>query len=332
MIRKAVTFRASSIGDALMAKYLFENIRASYPEARCALVVAGRGAMIRDLYAAYSWIEVIEANRRTPQKLFYILKNFGGSDLVSTPYTAGTVNLGTKLMARLLAKHGRLFGFVDKASFNNLIYDEVLPFWGRGTAPRLLEQEVLKAAGVPITHEWMNFKYLPQPQLLPRLGLEKGRYLVVHFFAGSQTRGLDPAHQQALVDALVREFPNTTLVFTGTDHDHEFIQKLNLSPNTVMAKTTVQELAQLIDSSLGVVSLGTGPSHMASLMRKPVVVMCVCHGLAWCGMEQYGDAPIAVVAKPELCPQGHNSEGYARCMNAIDMAEVAKKAKEMFAK
>ena len=58
---KALTFRASSIGDALMAKYLLENVRATHPEARCAIVVAGRSGMIRDLLAAYPWIEVLEA-------------------------------------------------------------------------------------------------------------------------------------------------------------------------------------------------------------------------------------------------------------------------------
>jgi hypothetical protein len=58
--------------------------------------------------------------------------------------------------------------------------------------------------------------------------------------------------------------------------------------------------------------------------------MCVCHGVAWCGKEQYGDAPIAVFARPDLCPHGHNQDGYARCMNGIDMQAVAARAKQEF--
>lgn len=327
---KALTFRASSIGDALMAKYLLEQVRVAYPEARCAIVVAGRGAMIKDLLAAYPWIEVIEANRKSPRALWYLLKNFWSSDLVSTPYTAGTVNLLTKIMARLLAKRGALVGFIDKSSNVKFFYDIVLPFWGRGTAPRLLEQEVLRAAGIPVSEAWMTLKYIPQPQLLPRLGLQKKGYLVVHLFAGSQTRGLDPEHQQVLIDGLVREFPGLSLVFTGTAHDHGYIRQLRLPPGVVLPSTTVQEMAELLHNSRGVVSVGTGPSHMASLLRVPLVVLCVCHGIPWCGAEQYGDAPISIFARPDLCPDGHNAEGYARCMNAIDMSALASRAKELF--
>lgn len=329
-IRKAVTFRASSIGDALMALYLFQNIRTANPDAKCGLVVAGRGSMIRDLLAAYPWLEVIEANRKSPKAVLHLLATFWRSDLVSTPYTAGTVGLFTKMMARLLARRGSLVGFIDKSSNTKVFYDTVLPFWGRGTAPRLLEQAVLKVRGIPVAQEYFSYEFLPQPQVFERLGIKAGTYIVVHLFAGSQTRGLNPEHQQALVDALAQEFPGTQLVFTGTDHDHGFIKKLTLPQGTVLATTSVQEMAQLLKSAKGVVSIGTGPSHMASIMRVPTVVMCVCHGTPWCDTDQYGDAPIAVFARPELCPGGHNNEGYARCMNAIDMGAVAAKAKEMF--
>src|SRR3989338_3419571 len=85
-IEKALTFRASSIGDCLMGKYLLENIHAQFPNARLGIVVASRGAMIRDLFATYPWLEVIEANRRSPRSLFYLWRNFRNSDLVMTQY------------------------------------------------------------------------------------------------------------------------------------------------------------------------------------------------------------------------------------------------------
>lgn len=329
-IKKAVTFRASSIGDALMALYLFQNIRKAHPNVKCGLVVAGRGSMVKDLLLAYPWVEVIEANRTSPKALWHLLKTFWLSDVVTTPYTAGTVGLLTKIMARLLARRGSLVGFIDKSSNTKVFYDTVLPHWGRGTAPRLLEQAALKARGVPLGQEYFSYEFAPQPQVFERLKVMPGEYIVVHLFAGSQTRGLNPEHQQTLVDALAQEFPGTQLVFTGTGHDHGFIKKLTLPPGTVLATTSVQEMAQLIKLSKGVVSVGTGPSHMASIMRVPTVVMCVCHGTPWCGTDQYGDAPIAVFARPELCPEGHSGEGYARCMNAINMNAVAAKAKEMF--
>ncbi len=329
-IRKALTFRASSIGDALMALYLFQNIHAANPDAKCALVVAGRGKMVKDLLLAYPWIEVIEANRKSPKALWHLLKTFWLSDMVTTPYTAGTVSFFTKLMARFIGRSPGVIGFIDKSPWSKYFYDTMIPIWGRGTAPRLAEQAALKAAGVPVAQEYFAYEFVPQPQIFEKFGIIKGEYVVVHFFAGSQTRGLDPEHQQALVDALVREFPNAALVFTGTNHDHGFIKKLNLPAGAVLPATSVQEMAQLLKSSKGVVSVGTGPSHMASIMRVPTVVLCVCHGVPWCGPEQYGDAPIKVFARPDLCPSGHNGEGYARCMNGVDMEEVAQAAKRLF--
>lgn len=329
-IKKAVTFRASSIGDALMALYLFQNVRKANPKAKCALVVAGRGKMVKDLLLAYPWLEVIEANRKSPKAVLHLLKSYWLADMVTTPYTAGTVNLFTKLMARFIGRSPGVIGFIDKSQWSKYFFDTLVPIWGRGTAPRLAEQAALKAAGVPIGQEYFSYEFIPQPHIFEKLGVKAGQYIVVHLFAGSQTRGLDPEHQQQLVDSLVQEFPGMQLVFTGTDHDHGFIKKLKLPQDAVLATTSVQEMAQLLKSAKGVVSVGTGPSHMASILRVPTAVMCVCHGVPWCDETQYGDAPIKVFARPDLCPAGHNGEGYARCMNGLDMHEVARAAKLLF--
>jgi ADP-heptose:LPS heptosyltransferase len=331
-IRKAVTFRAPSIGDALMAKYLFDNIHAAYPQARCCLVVSKHALMLRDLLAAYPWIEVVEASRHDVPGVWRLLRDFWKSDLVVTPYTAGVIPLPTKLIARLLARRGGLIGFDDKSFSAGFFYDTVLPRWTRNDAPRLFEQKTLEAAGVPVSREWMSYEHLPQSGLLERLGLVEKGYIVVHLFAGSEARGLSPASRQALADALAQKFPGTRLVFTGTAKDHALIRQLTLPHDVLLPETTVQEMAALITSSLGVVSVGTGPSHMASIMRRPTVVLCNCAGLIWCGTQQHGDAPVQVFSRADKCPEGHNSAGYAHCMDAIDMKEAADAAAALFAR
>jgi hypothetical protein len=99
-IHKALTFRASSIGDCLMGKHLLENIHVQRPNARLGIVVASRGAMIRDLFAAYPWLEVIETSRRNPQTLFSLLRIFFRSDLVITQYAG---KKGGRFSLRVLA-------------------------------------------------------------------------------------------------------------------------------------------------------------------------------------------------------------------------------------
>src|SRR3989344_4332469 len=112
MIKKAFTVRASSIGDCLMAKYLLQNIRAAYPRARLGLVVAGRGAMIRDLLAAYPWLEVIEANRRSPRARWHLIKNFWRSGLGVAQYAGGALHLAANLIPpqKFLIKRQRARG------------------------------------------------------------------------------------------------------------------------------------------------------------------------------------------------------------------------------
>lgn len=319
---KALTFRASSIGDSLMAKYLLENIRAYSPFVRCGLVVANRGAMIRDLLAAYPWIEVIEANRKSPRALFTLMKHFWQSDFVCTLYTGGTLNLSTKLVARLLARRGALIGFVDPSPVNGLLYNIVLPHHGRSGVPRLHECDTLATRGIPVFTERMTFQYLPQPGLLERFGLEKKKYVVVGLFSGSPARGLSPKRRQDLVDALACAMPSMPLVFIGTEGERAEIERMTLPPCAQIVKTSVQEVAALIDSAASMVSLGTGTSHIAAHLRTPLVVLVACQGLSWVGKDQFGDAPISVFSCPGECPDGHDYLGYGKCLEAIDMDAV----------
>src|SRR3989344_1903964 len=149
MYKTILTFRASSIGDGLMWKYLLENIRAAHPDARCALAVSGRAGLLRDLFAAYPWLTVVEVNKNP----FSLLRFFarGRHDLVVTPYTGGVFGLLPKLAARGSAR--TLIGYSDASSLNNFFYNHLISLVGRSRAPRLLECDALAAAGVPVSVE-----------------------------------------------------------------------------------------------------------------------------------------------------------------------------------
>jgi hypothetical protein len=311
-----------------MGKYLLENVHAAYPEARCAIVVGSRGAMIRDLLTAYPWIEVIEANRREPLAVLGLIYRFWRSDLVTTLYTGGTLNLSTKLVARLIARRGALIGFADPSPLNRFLFDRTLPTHGRAGVPRTHECAVLRTAGVPLAYEEMRFEFLPQPGLLARLGLVEKKYVVVGLFSGTAARGLSERRRQDLLDALMRVYADTTFVFLGTKKEREQLAALSLPPRSIAVDTSLQEAAALIRTSLGMISLGTGTSHIAALLRVPLVVLVACQGRQWVGTEQFGDAPILVRCKPEACPQGHLPD--APCINSLDMDAVAQDTKEFF--
>lgn len=329
IIRKALVFKASSIGDALMAKHLLENVHAAYPEARCGLLVAGRGAMVRSLLAAYPWIEVIEVNRRDVKALWRLWCTYRGSDLVMTSYVkpGGSFGFFSKIAARILARPGRLFGFTDASPWNTYVYDHLLES-SMVRAPRLLEEDVLKAAGVPIAHTSMTLEYLPQPELFSRLTLEGVPYVAVHLFAGSDGRAMSQKKRQALLDALLHELPDMTFVLTGTTSERPFLEELDLPQRAriVAGDLSVQELAAVLDGSVCVVSVGTGPSHMTSHLGKPLVVLVVCIGIPWCGKEQFGDdVSVQIFSDTHACKEGHQMrEQPPACIEGIDVGEVAR--------
>jgi ADP-heptose:LPS heptosyltransferase len=330
-IRKALVFKPASLGDCLMAKYFLDNIHAFYPQAKLGIVVGSRGAMIRDLFAAYPWIEVLEVNRRKPLFILKLLVMYRGSDVVCTPYASAPVNLGTKLIARLLAKRRGLVGFTDRSRFGWL-YDTVIPLEGYQT-PRLLEQRALAAIGISASQEWPSFAYLPEPGVLVRFGLEQKKYIVVHLFSGSENRGLSPENRQSLINALAKADPSRTMVFTGTKKERTALQSLRLPLHSVLAagETTIQELAQLIDLSAFVVALGSGVSHIASHLGKKSIALADCRSAVWCTQEQYGSKAPVLFTRHDLCPDGHSNVPYPPCMNGINMEMVALTAQNLIA-
>lgn len=330
-VRKALVFRASSIGDCLMAKYFLENVHVAYPKARLGIVVASRGKMIRELLAAYPWIEIIETNRTDFRGLLRLWNRFHGSDVVLTQYAGkpgGRFSLRSKIAARLLARKGGLIGFFDTSKWNRFLYDKLIPL-DIYRAPRLLESDALRTLGIPEVITRATLIYIPQPELLSSNGLVREKYLVVHLFAGSEARGLSPQKRQELLDALAEELPDTTLVLTGSAGERTFIEKLTVPKNALVlaGKLSVQELAALIDRSAGMVSIGTGPSHMASHLGKPLAVLVTCVGRHWCGTEQFGDAAAIIFSAVEKCVSGHNTlKQFPDCLEHIDMRAVARTA------
>lgn len=330
-IKKALTFRASSIGDCLMGKYLLENIHARFPSARLGIVVGSRVSMLRDLFAAYPWLEVIEANRRSPLALLFLLKNFYGSDLVVTQYAGkrgGRFGLASKLFARILANHGGLIGFTDASPWNRFLYDRLLPV-RPDSAVAEHDRRALRAAGIPIVLQFPTLEYVEDTNVLSKFGLEAGKFLVVHLFAGNAKRGLHPNKKRELLLALERKLPDTRLVVTGGTGDTE--EAVRVTKDTavmvIAGEATLQDMMNLIGQSNRVVSVDTGVAHITAQLGKPLIVLRTCLGAGWWLPRQYGnDAPITTFSRDSACEDGHIAGTYPACMNTVDMEEVAEKA------
>lgn len=322
-IKKVITFRASSIGDCLMGKYLLENIRARYPQARLGIVVASRGDMIRDLLAAYPWLEVIEANRRNPRALLALARAFFGSDLVVTQYAGkkgGMFGLGSKLFARLLARRGGLVGFMDAFLWNGILYDLLVPVKAEEAIAEH-EREVLAAVGVPVA--------LPFPKLVCLPGgavVGTGEFVIAHFFAGGKGRSMSPEKSRELLTALRRALPgDISILVSGSSADCSSARAIaeGIDAKVIAGETTLQEMMRLIRESRCVISVDTGMAHIAAQLGTPLVVMRTCIGRNWWLPGQYGEnAPIAVCSHDASCRDGHTNKEYPECLNKIPTEEM----------
>ena len=310
-----------------MGKYLLENMRAAFPDAQCALIVSSRVEMIRNLLAAYPWIEVIEANKN-PNSLKALFSR-GKNDVVVTPYTGGTFSLAPKIVARLIAN--TLIGYTDASKLNRFLYTKLIPLVGRSRAPRLLETDALAAIDATVSIEHPTFIYLSQPHILEQFGLQAKKYIVLHLFSGSNARGLSPESRQKLIQALIKILPeDMKLVLTGSDKERESLGK-DFPPNVVPVRVSLQELAAIIDASSGIVSLDTGIAHIAAHLRKPLIVLASCVGVQWWSRDMYGTGiPAALFTRLDVCAGKHDYSGYAKCLEAIDVDAVAQKANNIF--
>ncbi len=283
--------------------------------------------MIRDLFAAYPWLEVIEANRRNPVSLFSLWKKYHESDLVVTQYAGklgGKFGLASKLFARVIAKQGGLIGFTDASEWNAALYDKLVPMRHK-RAPAELEREILRTIGIPFASEHPMMRCIPIPDVTEKFKLISGSYIIVHLFAGNAGRGLSPDKKRALLVALAEKIPAARFVVSGSaaDRKEALVAAHELSATVIAGEATLQEMMNLIMKSRGVVSVDTGVAHITAQLSKPLIVLATCVGLHWWRDEQYGrEAPIRLFTHAE--PDGHMFKEYPDCINTIDMQEVAR--------
>ena len=325
IVRKVVTFRASSIGDCLMGKYFLENARVQYPSAEFYIVVGSRGGMIRDLLREYPWIRVREVNRRNPAGVISFVKETLGSSIVLTQYTKGTFSVASKIVARFISADGICIGWKDPSPFNRFMFDQTLVIEGSESVVDL-EKKALAACGISasIPTPTLNGGKQSFPGMPP--GLKPRSYVVAHLFAGNEGRGLSPEKRAELIKELVAKLPShVSIVLTGGSDNVAAAETL-VQPGRVVSiagKTTVQDSISILSQSLVVVSVDTGFAHISAQIGVPLVVTRSCIGRRWWLDSQYGSKGIKVFDCDTICAAGHDFGSYPKCMNAISMPEVA---------
>ena len=155
--------------------------------------------------------------------------------------------------------------------------------------------------------------------------LKEKEYVVVHFFASIITRTLSPARCRDLMVELEKQLPGMRFVISGgpADRAAALAAAEGFNATVIAGQASLQEMAQIIASSCGVVSVDTGIAHMSAQLGMRPIVLATCLGPNWWTHEQYGEKGATFFNRADLCAKWHVEKNYPDCINEIDMHVVA---------
>jgi len=324
VISKVVIFRAGSLGDNLMGKFFLENVHAAYPDAKCCVVVGERGGMIRGLLSGYPWIEVREVNRRNPMSVLRLVRDFFGADLVYTQNTKGIFSTASKIVGRLIAKPGAMFGYEDPWWGNRFVYSKIIHA-EKDLSVREHECHALGLVGIPVTVKELSLNTSPD-----KAGTS---YILVHLFPGNEGRGFSPENKARIVAQAAKMYGAThRILLTGSKQDRGIAEQAlqdargrekldGIDLQVVAGDTDLPGLIRLIAGASGVISADTGVAHIAAHLRRPLVVIRSCVGRSWWLPGQYDNSPLVIDADA-VCAKGHVGKLYPACINGVDFSKV----------
>ncbi|MBE32518.1 hypothetical protein CL647_00010 [bacterium] len=109
--------------------------------------------------------------------------------------------------------------------------------------------------------------------LLDSDAIENG-YIVIHPSYGEGNRGW-PAQEYAKLIDLIQIRTSLRVVVTGSDKEKDIVdvifEQTETKPINLVSKTTIDQLLGLIKESQCVIGAETGPTHMATLCKRPVI-------------------------------------------------------------
>lgn len=299
-MKKIVSFRAASLGDTLMAKYLFENIRTKYPTARYVIVTSMRSEMLGELLEAYPWIEIKVANRKQPIRILSLLVDLWGADLVLVPASQGKFSLTSKIFGRIISARNGLWGFSDGSKSARILYDRLFTY-SRDNPVIENELTFVRELGIFLDQKVPTFKVKsPNENLIKEMGLVSNQYIVINLFSGSLGRGLLPGNQQRLLDIVSSETQRYNIILTGGLHNKQELEKLNLPEHAQLFTGKISELLELLYFSRFVISIDTGVAHISSGIGKPLYVLSSYAGRAWWNRVQHPSSTHIVIGKKGL--------------------------------
>lgn len=250
------------MGDALMANFLFENIKENNLNFNYFLVIPRNKDVVRQIVKDKN-IKIIELSKKnifSYLKLFIFL--FSNNYILTSP-TPGKQTKKTKFIVKLLSlkNKSKSVGYEDSGKNNKKFYKHLIPFNDKILYYELLLKS-LEFFGLKIKKEKPNIQN----------NFTKKDYVVLHPFGSGDTRSFLKEDLDFLISEIRKNFAGDIFI-TGSAYDRKFINKIKDDRVFLRLNLKIDELVSLIGHSSFYIGVDTGPTHIASFLNKKSLVL-----------------------------------------------------------
>ncbi len=326
--RKQLLVRNDRLGDAILALPAYDLLRKSYPEDKIYLWVAPSFAPIANVIEGvediivsgdFDHTEILEKLKSLKIDIAYCLRPTL-SNVIALYKAKIKVRVGT-------ARRWYSFLFTKRVNISRRSSD---------LHEAELNLALLRAMGIDGYGDYPvinipQFSIDQAESLLNSANINSKRcYIIVHPGSGGSSRDWPLMYYKRLVEILTNEF-DIPCIITGSEAEFEKCKEVVSNPEyNFCGKTDTLTLAALLKSARLVISNSTGPLHLATLMKTPVIGLYPpikdCLPSRW---GPYKHPEMAIVPELSLCRKcrpGMVSNCY--CMEQIPVDLVVNRALE----
>ncbi|GAC1431117.1 MAG: lipopolysaccharide heptosyltransferase II [Chloroflexota bacterium] len=345
-VRRILVIRIDLLGDVVLSMPAVEALREAYPHAHIAMLVLPFTRQIPASNPAVDEVITLDTNRLRPgtmrrDGIVRCLRE----GLADWAQALGRLRGGQfDLCVSLCGLMASILAFASGAPHRVGYREESYPFLFTHPVPgrryKRVQHEVLycldlaRAAGAPGGDRVPSLR--PDHgaggaarDLLAREGLAPGQpYVVIHAGATNGSAKRWPARHWAALADLLQDDLGLAVVLTGSNGDRLLAEEVaggtRARPLLLTGRTTIAELAGVLQGATAVLSGDSGPLHMAVALGRPTVSLYGPTDPRLSGPHPGPAQPAVVLRKGIFCSPCYNHYETAECRfgNPVCMIDI----------
>lgn len=272
-VKKILVITLSNIGDVVLTFPTIDILRNDFPQAAITVIVGPKAESLLKNNPSFRRVIVFDKHDTASNKmrLAFALRQERFDLIVDLRNSAMPIFLG--------AKHRTSFKMNAESTLHmrnkHLLHlQSVYDYRHSEAKPKNLDLSPAAQDDKPKKYS-LYLSGEDEHYILESLG-EIKKFVVIAAGSADSAKRWAPEKFAALTDKIIETF-KVKAVFVGDRDDQLITDKIrslmnNLTLN-LSGKTTLTQMAQLIDTSIGVVANDSAPAHIASYLDKPVVAI-----------------------------------------------------------